>query len=56
MGDQHGNEGQDPSLFISFVASPDQVDKIDALVTSHGAYMAKTRPRERSQALLSYDF
>ena len=43
-------------LLITFVASPDQVGKIDALVASHGAYMAKTHPREGSEALLSYNF
>ena len=43
-------------LLITFVASPDQVSKIDALVASYGAYMAKTHPREGSEALLSYNF
>jgi hypothetical protein len=43
-------------LLITFVASPDQVDKIDALVASHGAWMAKTHPREGSKALISYNF
>ena len=43
-------------LLITFVASPDQVDKIDSLVASHGAYMAKTHPRDGSKALLSYNF
>jgi hypothetical protein len=43
-------------LLITFVASPDQVDKIDSLVASHGAYMAKTHPRDGSNALLSYNF
>lgn len=43
-------------LLMTFVANPDQVGKIDALVASHGAYMAKTHPREGSEALLSYNF
>jgi len=43
-------------LLITFVARPDEVDKIDSLVASHGAWMAKTHSRDGSNALLSYDF
>ena len=43
-------------LLITFVASPDKVDKIDSLVASHAAWLAKTHPREGSNALLSYNF
>jgi hypothetical protein len=43
-------------LLITFVASPELVDKIDLLAASHGAWMAKTHPREGSKALLSYNF
>jgi hypothetical protein len=43
-------------LLITFVVSPDEVDKVDSLVASHGAWMAKTHYREGSKALLSYNF
>ena len=43
-------------LLITFVASPDKVDKVDALVASHAAWMAKTHSRDGSGALLSYNF
>jgi hypothetical protein len=43
-------------LLITFVASPDQVDKIDSLVASHGAWMAKTHYKDGPKALLSYNF
>jgi len=43
-------------LLITFVASPDQVHKIDPLVASHGAWMAKTHHRDGPKALLSYNF
>jgi hypothetical protein len=43
-------------LLITFVASSDQVDKIDSLIASHAAWMAKTHSRDGSTALLSYNF
>jgi hypothetical protein len=43
-------------LLITFVASPDQVQRIDSLVASHGAWMAKTHHRDGPKALLSYNF
>ena len=42
-------------LLITFVASPDKVDKIDRLVESHGSWMAETHHRDGPTALLSYD-
>ncbi|HXW78864.1 MAG TPA: hypothetical protein VEJ84_05165 [Acidimicrobiales bacterium] len=43
-------------LLITFVATPDQVEKIDSLVASHGAWMEKTHYRDGPKALLSYNF
>lgn len=43
-------------LLITFVATPDKVDKIDLLVESHGAWMAETHHRDGAKALLSYNF
>ena len=43
-------------LLITFIASPDKIDKIDRLVESHGSWMAETHHREGSKALLSYNF
>ena len=42
-------------LLITWVASPDKVAEIDRMVESHGSWMAKTHPRDGSNALLSYD-
>jgi hypothetical protein len=43
-------------LLITFVATPDQVQKIDSLVASHGAWMAESHYRDGPKALLSYNF
>ena len=43
-------------LLITCVVTPDKVDKFDALVASHAAWLAKTHPREGANALLSYNF
>jgi len=43
-------------LLITFVATPDKVNKIDDLVESHALWMAETHHREGPKALLSYDF
>jgi hypothetical protein len=43
-------------LLITFVATPDQVAKVDALVASHGTWIGKTHPREGATGLLSYNF
>ncbi|HXY93506.1 MAG TPA: hypothetical protein VEP49_13580 [Acidimicrobiia bacterium] len=43
-------------LLITFVATSDQVDEIDRLVASHGAWMAKTHSRDGATGLLSYNF
>ena len=43
-------------LLITFVATPDQVAKIDALVASHAAWIGKTHPRDGAAGLLSYNF
>ena len=43
-------------LLITFVASPDKVDKLDRLVESHGSWMAETHHRDGPNALLSYNF
>jgi hypothetical protein len=42
-------------LLVTFIASPDKIDKIDHLVESHGSWMAD-HPRDGSKALLSYNF
>ena len=42
-------------LSITWVASPDQVNKIDALIASHGAWMAKAHTRDGAKGLLSYN-
>jgi hypothetical protein len=42
-------------LLVTFIASPDKIDKIDRLVKSHGSWMAD-HPRDGSKALLSYNF
>jgi len=42
-------------LLITFVATPDKVDKVDVLVASHGEWMAETHHRDGVTALLSYD-
>ena len=43
-------------LLITFVATPDQVDELDRLVASHGAWMAKSHARDGATGLLSYNF
>lgn len=42
-------------LLITFVASPDKVDKVDRLVESHAEWMAETHHRDGPEALLSYN-
>ena len=43
-------------LLITFVATPDQVDELDRLVASHGAWMAQSHSRDGATGLLSYNF
>jgi hypothetical protein len=43
-------------LLVTFVASPDKIDKFDRLVESHGSWMAESHHRDGSKALLSYNF
>lgn len=43
-------------LLITFVATPDKVEKIDHLVESHAKWMAETHHRDGAKALLSYSF
>ncbi len=42
-------------LLITFVASPEKIDKLDGLVESHGSWMAQTHHREGPNALLRYN-
>ena len=43
-------------LLITFVATPDKVEKIDHLVASHAEWMSATHHRDGAKALLSYNF
>ncbi|WP_108650706.1 hypothetical protein [Dongshaea marina] len=48
------NQGK-TQVLLTFVASPDKVDRLNTLLKLHGEWIKKTHHREGPKALLSYE-